>query len=82
MATGRVAGRLECVLLAVAGGLMSTAGAAITADYKLGPVATVSNVAERRDVDGQLMDIHDGNLVQWPAESGRPQVSSGTAWGT
>eukprot|EP01065_Artemidia_motanka_P047959 TRINITY_DN7614_c2_g1_i1.p1 TRINITY_DN7614_c2_g1~~TRINITY_DN7614_c2_g1_i1.p1 ORF type:complete len:361 (+),score=85.77 TRINITY_DN7614_c2_g1_i1:68-1150(+) len=30
-----------------------------------GAVVTVSNVVPKRDVNGSLMDVHDGNIMQW-----------------
>jgi hypothetical protein len=29
------------------------------------PTVTISNTKPRRDVDGVIMDAHDGNVVQW-----------------
>lgn len=44
--------------LAIATTLLATLAAAAGGD-----AITISNVVERRDVDGKLMDIHDGNVL-------------------
>jgi len=31
----------------------------------MGAVVNISNTKTRVDVDGNLMDTHDGNIMQW-----------------
>ena len=33
-------------------------------------IVNVSNINERRDVNGELMDVHDGNIVRWDSVVG------------
>ena len=57
---------LLCVAL-----LVSVSARAVTsardASNTTGDVVTIDNTQPRRTTDGQLMDAHDGNIVQWQA---------------
>jgi hypothetical protein len=37
----------------------------IVSAFVLGKTATIDNINARKDVDGKLMDVHDGQVIQW-----------------
>ena len=41
------------------------ASALLFASFALAESVIISNTDCRKDVDGNLMDTHDGNIVQW-----------------
>ena len=44
--------------------LVSLALSALAILPSIVSVATIDNTKPRRDVDGQLMDVHDGNVIK------------------
>ena len=50
--------------------MKSLIAAALAAVLAAAEKVSISNTSVRQDVDGNLMDTHDGNIVQWDSENG------------